>query len=208
MMEMNMNMENFSENIENEEVVLNSEEATSAVTEEGTSAKDAVNEKSRGIRFGKKSNAKACKEEELQNDLAESKDKYLRLFSEFDNYRKRTQREKADLLKMASAELLSSLLPVLDDFDRASVSMENSTDIVALREGVSLIQNKFSNILKQNGLELMDSMGKVFDTDYHEAITNIPAPTEDLKGKVVDVIQKGYLLQGKVLRYAKVVVGS
>lgn len=170
-------------------------------------AKTSDSGKSRGIRFGRKSKSKE-REEELLLELAELKDKHLRLFSEFDNFRKRTQREKADLLKMASADLLTALLPVLDDFERANKSMSTATDIVALKEGVELIYNKFSNLLIQKGLEPMNSMGKDFDTDLHEAITNIPAPSEDLKGKVVDVVEKGYTLQGKVLRYAKVVVGS
>ena len=173
------------------------------------SDKESETEKSvKTSRFGRKQKPAVNREAELQKEIAELKDKHLRLFSEFDNFRKRTQREKADLLRMASADLLSALLPVLDDFERATKSMENSTDINALREGVDLIQNKFRNLLIQKGLEPMDSLGKEFDTDHHEAITNIPAPSEELKGKVIDVIEKGYTLQGKVLRFAKVVVGS
>ncbi len=189
----------------------NKEDSISGSTdnEESGTAKDADTKKSsKGKMFGRKTKSKDSRLEEVQNELAELKDKHLRLFSEFDNYRKRTQREKADLLKMASAELITALIPVLDDFERANKSMETAKDVQSLKDGVELIYNKFRNLLIQKGLEPMDSMGKEFDTDMHEAITNIPAPQEEMKGKVVDVIEKGYTLQGKVLRFAKVVVGS
>jgi molecular chaperone GrpE len=134
--------------------------------------------------------------------------KYLRLFADFDNYRKNTIKDKADLIKNASQELIENLLPVLDDFDRAIESMQENNAEEESVKGVELIYNKLYNILRQKGLEPMDSMGKEFDTDYHDAITQVPAPSEDLKGKVVDVIQKGYLLNDKIIRHAKVVVGQ
>ncbi len=148
------------------------------------------------------------KYDELKEKYDDLNDRYLRLYSEFDNYRKRTNKEKLELIKSASEDLIISLLPVLDDFERALKAFEDHNADPELIAGVELIYNKFFNILKQKGLKPMDSMGKEFDTDYHEAITNIPAPSEDMKGKVVDVIQKGYLLNDKIIRFAKVVVGS
>ena len=146
--------------------------------------------------------------EEITEKYNEVNDKYLRLYSEFDNYRKRTNKEKLDLLKSASQEVIVDLLPILDDFDRAKKAMEDHGVDDETVKGIELIYNKFYNILSQKGLEPMNSVGKDFDTDYHEAITNIPAPTKDLVGKVVDVIEKGYLLNGKIIRFAKVVVGN
>jgi molecular chaperone GrpE len=141
--------------------------------------------------------------------IAELNDKYLRLYSEFDNYRKRTLKEKTELSKYASAEVITKLLPVLDDFERAIKAFTATSDNgTALKEGVVLIYNKFLSVLNQQGLEQMKTLGESFDTDFHEAVTNIPAPQPDQKGKIVDEIQKGYLLNGKVIRFAKVVVGS
>jgi molecular chaperone GrpE len=138
----------------------------------------------------------------------ESNDKFLRLYSEFDNFRKRTAREKIELSKTAGEDIMKSILPVLDDFDRGLKSMNESTDVEALKEGVNLVYHKLKTILQQKGLEEMDATGKDFDADIHEAITNIPAPDESMKGKVIDQVEKGYALQGKVIRFAKVVVGS
>ena len=146
---------------------------------------------------------------QLQEELAALNDKYLRLYSEFDNYRKRTLREKIELSKTASAEVITLLLPVIDDLERAILSHSQAGESVApLTDGITLIYNKFLALMNQQGLEPMKSLGEVFDTDFHEAVTNIPAPKPDLKGKVVDEIQKGYQLNGKVIRFAKVVVGS
>lgn len=144
--------------------------------------------------------------DEWQLKYNELNDKHLRLFSEFDNYRKRTMREKAELIKSASADLIKEMLPLIDDMDRAikAVPVEQKE----AREGMELIRDKFVKLLKQKGLKEMDSQGKEFNTDYHEAITQIDAPEEHLKGKVVDVIEKGYFLNDKVLRFAKVVVGK
>lgn len=141
--------------------------------------------------------------EEKYNELNE---KHLRLFSEFDNYRKRTMREKSDLIKSASADLIKEMLPLLDDMDRALENVPEEQE--EARKGMELIRDKFIKILKQKGLEEMDSEGKEFNTDYHEAVSQIPAPEEDMKGKVVDVVEKGYFLNDKVLRFAKVVVGK
>lgn len=148
------------------------------------------------------------KVDELEANLAGLNDKYLRLFSEFDNYRKRTLKERVELTKTASEELIVELLPVLDDFERALKSMEAMAENKNTTDGVKLIYSKFFNLLSKKGLEAMKSVGNDFDTDFHEALTNIPAPTEELKGKVVDEIEKGYLLSGKVIRFAKVVVGQ
>ena len=140
--------------------------------------------------------------------LADLNDKYLRLYSDFDNFRKRTIKEKGDIISSASSGLMIELLPLVDDFERAILNNENSEDLEGLKEGFKLIYNKMVNALKAKGLEGIDSKGEVFDPEIHEAITNIPAPSDDLKGKVVDVIEKGYNLKGKSLRFAKVVVGQ
>jgi molecular chaperone GrpE len=145
---------------------------------------------------------------DLKEQIADLNDKYLRLFSEFDNFRKRTLREKTELSKYASEDVINVLLPVLDDFDRAITSFEEAKVDKEFKQGVELIQNKLKTVLSQKGLEEMTSKGEEFNTDYHEAVTNIPAPSEDMKGKVVDEVEKGYLLNGKVIRYAKVVVGN
>lgn len=151
---------------------------------------------------------KEAKLADLEAKLAEANDKYLRLYSEFDNFRKRNAKEKVELIKTAGEEFFKAILPVIDDFERAMKASENATDIAAVSEGVNLIYNKFKNTLKQKGLEEMESTGKQFDADIMEAITSIPAPSEDLKGKVVDEIEKGYSLNGKVIRFAKVVTGA
>lgn len=153
----------------------------------------------------KSSPDKKLKELKEKND--ELNDKFLRLYSDFDNYRKRTIKEKMDLQKSASRDLIGDLLPVLDDFERALQTFTEDDAKSDIFKGIELIYNKLFNLLNQKGLEPMNSMGTDFNTDYHEAITNIEAGDE-LKGKVVDVIQKGYLLNGNVLRFAKVVVGS
>lgn len=144
--------------------------------------------------------------EELQEKYNELNDKYLRLFSEFDNYRKRTAKEKLELAKTASESLMLELLPVIDDFERALQTMEKS-DCKADYEGVLLICNKLKRTLQQKGLEEIEAVGIDFNTDEHEALTNVPVADEAQKGKVIDVIQKGYKLNGKVIRFARVVVG-
>ncbi len=145
---------------------------------------------------------------ELEGSVKDMNDKYLRLSAEFDNYRKRTLRERMELTKTASESVLIGVLPVIDDFERAMQSIEQGLDFEATKEGILLIYNKFNEFSKQNGITEIDAVGQVFDTDLHEALTKIPAPTEDLKGKIVHVIQKGYYLNDKVIRFAKVVVGE
>lgn len=135
-------------------------------------------------------------------------DKYLRLYSDFDNFRKRTMKEKSDLISSANAGVIKDLLPIIDDFERAIHSNQEATDPEGLKEGFQLIYNKMKNILESKGLKPMDSQGIPFDMDLHEAITNIPAPSDEDKGKVMDVVEKGYYLKEKVIRYAKVVVGQ
>ena len=148
-------------------------------------------------------------EKDPQEEIAALNDKYIRLYAEFDNYKRRTAKERIELFKTANADVIKSMLSVLDDFDRAKKSMETAKDIEAVKEGIQLIHHKLKNTLQAQGLTEMESVvGKAFDTDLHEAITNVPAPSEDLKGKVMDEVEKGYLLNEKVIRYAKVVVGS
>ncbi len=144
----------------------------------------------------------------VKQELALANDKYLRLYAEFDNFRRRTIKEREEARKMEGKDVIVSLLPVLDDFERALRAMESATDAAPVKEGVVLIQNKMKNILAQKGLKEMEAIGGPFDADVHEAITNIPAPTEDWKGKVIDEMEKGYLLNDKVIRFAKVIVGA
>jgi molecular chaperone GrpE len=150
----------------------------------------------------------ASPEDLLKEELAQANDKYLRLYAEFDNFRRRTIKERAEARETEGKELIVALLPVLDDFERAQRSMENAIDVAPVKEGVTLIQNKLKNILAQKGLKEMESIGAPFDADLHEAITNIPAPTDDLKGKVIDEMEKGYSLKDRVIRFAKVIVGA
>ena len=144
----------------------------------------------------------------VNEELEEMKDKYLRLQAEFDNFRKRTLKEKMELLKSGGESVLQSILPVVDDFSRAMSALVEIPDDNPLKQGITLIYNKFNDFLKQNGVQEIDALGKDFDTDLHEAITKIPAPEEKLKGKVVDVIQKGYLLNDRIMRFSKVVIGE
>ncbi len=151
---------------------------------------------------------KISKEKELKKKLQEQEEKYLRLSADFDNYRKRTLKEKIEMSKYAGIEILSQMLPVIDDFERAMKSMEDTQDIDAVKQGIELIYNKFKEYLSQQGVEEIEVLHTEFDTDLHDAVTKIPAPEDELKGKVVDVIEKGYKLNDKVIRYSKVVVGE
>ena len=144
----------------------------------------------------------------LEERLKENENKYLRLAAEFDNYRKRTLREKAEMTKFAAESIIGGLLPVVDDFDRAIESMNEASEIDAIKKGVELIHVKFREFLKQKGVKEIQAMGNEFNTDLHEAVTKIPVTSKKDKGKIVDVVEKGYLLHDKVLRYAKVVVGE
>jgi molecular chaperone GrpE len=143
----------------------------------------------------------------LKDELSESKDKYVRLYAEFDNFRRRSSKEKLEMIQSANEQLLKALLPVADDFERAEKSFKDRNDKEA--EGFFLIQNKFKKTLEQYGVKAMDAGQEItFNPDFHEAITQVPAPEEKLKGKIIDVVEKGYLLNDKVIRFAKVVVGS
>lgn len=160
------------------------------------------------------SSAENIEQEEIKTEptpdekLAELNDRYLRLYSEFDNYRKRTNKEKIDLIATASAGVLKELITTLDDFERAIANNENVEDLTTLKEGFHLIYNKLKTTLENKGLKVMLAKGESFDSELHEAIANIPAPSEDLVGKIVDDVEKGYYLHDKVIRYAKVVVGQ
>ena len=184
---------------ENEEIIENgaiNDEATAG--DEKVVGEESIDEKS-----------------ELENKLVEAaekiavlEDKYLRQVAEFDNYRKRTMKEKAELIKNGGERVMESILPVLDDFERALQNMSKDENAKEILTGIELIYNKFTGILKQNGLQKSETEGKDFDTDYHEAIAMVPAPTEELKGKVLDCVQTGYMLNDKVIRHAKVAVGE
>ena len=147
-------------------------------------------------------------EEKLQQEVATLNDKYLRLFAEFDNYKRRTQKERVELLQTAGKDIIVSLLPVLDDFERAIKATELTTDVAPVKEGVVLIQSKLKGLLNQKGLSEIASLDTEFNTDLHEAITQIPSPSPKQKGKVLDELEKGYTLNDKVIRFAKVVVGA
>jgi len=165
-------------------------------------------EKVKVDRFEKKAKTSVKKEKSNELKIKELQDKYLRLSAEFDNYRKRTLREKIELTTLANEEILIKLLPVLDDFDRALQSMNEPTDCIAMKEGIDLIYGKFKEFIQSNGVKEIDALHKSFDIDYHEAISKIPAPDKKLKGKIVDVVEKGYFLNDKVIRYSKVVIGE
>lgn len=190
-----------------EEVTKNKEAMVdeTAQTEENASGENTQEE----------AQAELSAEEQLANMLAEAqqmveeqKDKYLRLSAEFDNYRKRTLKEKAELIKNGGEKTLTAILPVLDDFERALKNMEASEETKAMKEGVELIFSKFQKILGQEGLQKIETEGQAFDTDFHEAIALIPVPSEDLKGKILDCVQTGYMLNEKVIRHAKVAVAQ
>ncbi|MUV03135.1 nucleotide exchange factor GrpE [Flavobacterium rakeshii] len=181
----------------------NSENAEKDLTQENV-----INESEETVNEGIASAEELTQEEKLKEELAKEKDKFLRLFAEFENYKKRTSKERIDLFKTANQEVLQAMLPVLDDFDRAMAQISKTEDEVMLK-GVELIHNKLKDTLVSKGLELVDiKIGDDFNADYAEAITQIPAPSEELKGKVVDVVEKGYKLGEKIIRFPKVVIGN
>jgi molecular chaperone GrpE len=185
-------------------------------SEENTQNQDVTNpeDSSEEIQNENIVQAESIEEEEVpvekswEEKYLEMNDRYVRLYAEFDNFRRRTQKERIELMATASAGLLKDLIPVLDDFDRAITYNETATEIESVKEGFALIYTKYKMILEAKGLKPMDSKGHPFDSELHEAIANIPAPTEDLKGKIIDDVEKGYLLHDKVVRFAKVVVGQ
>lgn len=174
-------------------------ETQASEKEEETKSEDAQSEEK---------TAEPDRTEELEKALAAKTDQYLRLQAEFDNYRKRTLKEKMELTKSAGESILLNILPLIDDFERGLAAMEKSNEVESVKQGVSLIYKRFNDFVGQNGVKEIEAKNCNFDTDLHEAITKIPAPSEDMKGKVVDVIQKGYTLNDKVIRFAKVVVGE
>jgi len=193
---------------------MSKEKNTAIPTEEGAAEKDQVNEEvlteTEDAKGGKQKKKAGKDKEKLQNleaEVSELKDKYLRLFAEFDNYKKRTVREKLDLIHTAAQDTLASLLPVLDDFDRAKRIADDPSTVETFSDGVLLVYQKLYASLRQLGLKEMESTGANFDPEMHDAITEIPAAAEEMKGKVVDTIEKGYYLRDKIIRHAKVVVG-
>lgn len=180
--------------------------------QETVNTETTVEETLKDEKTGKKAHAKKDSRdtqiEELNTRIAELSDKHLRLQAEFDNFRKRTMKEKADLIKSGGESVLISILPVIDDFERALSVMKDIPETDAGKMGTQLIYNKFSDFLRVNNIKEIEAVNQPFDVDLHEAITKIPAPADDLKGKVVDVVQKGYLLNDKVIRFAKVVIGE
>jgi len=187
------------ENIEEKEEQLNEDVQEENVEETNAESKESVEEES------------AEEVDELSKvtaELADMKDKYLRLYSEFENFRKRTQKEKSELLVTASEKVILDLLPIIDDFERGIKANEDTEDVKVVKEGISLVYDKFSKLMENKGVEPINATGNEFDTELHEAITQIPSPTEDMKGKVIDEVEKGYKLGEKVIRYSKVVVGA
>lgn len=146
--------------------------------------------------------------DKLQAEIAEQKDKYIRLFAEFDNFKRRSAKERIELMQTAGKEVITSMLDVLDDCDRAEKQIQSSNDIEQIRQGIGLVFNKLRTTLQAKGLKVMDTINTDFDVEKHEAITEIPAPTPELSGKVIDEVQKGYYLNDKIIRFAKVVVGK
>lgn len=195
--------DNEDSNMENK----TEEQATSEGTAQGT-AEEVTGENAAVENSTPEPEVEISGEEKLKQENAALNDKYLRLFAEFDNYKRRTQKERVELLQTAGKDVIVSLLPILDDFDRANKAAENAVDVASIKEGVQLVHNKLKSLLVQKGLKDVESINTPFNTDLHEAITKIPAPSEDMKGKVIDELEKGYTLNDKVIRFAKVVVGS
>ncbi len=198
MLKMNKKKSSKEKKMENDDILKNEESA--ATDKETQSQPDEVS--------GEDSKSEVKKEPTFEEKFIETNDRLLRLYAEFDNYRKRTIKERIELSRTASEEIIISLLPVADDLERAIKSLDQSCDESAVGEGIKLIYAKFMNIFTQKGVEVIKTDGEVFNTDFHEAIANVPAESEEMKGKIFDVVEKGYLLNGKVIRYAKVVVGN
>jgi len=195
---------------ENEAQTTNQDGTEEVMDQEN--AENTTEESSNKKKPSKKGGSKKQQQEELIEEqtlqIGELKDKYVRLLAEFENYKKRTIREKIDLMGTAAQDTMSAILPVLDDFDRAKKNAEDDSNVEPFSEGVMLVYNKLHSILEQKGLKSMESNGEDFDPELHEAITEIPAPSEEMKGKVIDTVEKGYFLKDKIIRHAKVVVGK
>lgn len=188
---------------------INEEELMSEATQDEAAENEEIQEEDAQDSAAPAEEEKLAQElEEANKVIEEQKDKYLRLSAEFDNYRKRTMKEKAELILNGAEKTISSILPIVDDFERALKNMEAATDVAAVKEGVELIYNKFMSVLGQDGVKVIETKDKPLDTDFHEAIAVIPAPDKSLKGKILDCVQTGYTLNDKVIRHAKVVVGE
>ena len=188
---------------------INEEELMSEATQDEAAENEEIQEEDVQDSAAPTEEEKLAQElEEAKKVIEEQKDKYLRLSAEFDNYRKRTMKEKAELILNGAEKTISSILPIVDDFERALKNMETATDVAAVKEGVELIYNKFMSVLGQDGVKVIETKEKPLDTDFHEAIAVIPAPDKSLKGKILDCVQTGYTLNDKVIRHAKVVVGE
>jgi molecular chaperone GrpE len=188
---------------------INEEELMSEATQDEATENEEIQEEDAQDSAAPAEEEKLAQElEEANKVIEEQKDKYLRLSAEFDNYRKRTMKEKAELILNGAEKTISSILPIVDDFERALKNMETATDVAAVKEGVELIYNKFMSVLGQDGVKVIETKEKPLDTDFHEAIAVIPAPDKSLKGKILDCVQTGYTLNDKVIRHAKVVVGE
>ena len=174
---------------------------------------ESVSERKDGVENEVNKNQSNTNPDEVKEQTSDDKyndlnNRFLRLYAEFENFRKRTNKERLDIINSANADLLKDLIPVIDDFERAITNNEGSEDVVAIKEGFSLIYNKYKGILNTKGLKPMESKGEVFDPEVHEAVANMPTEDKELKGKIIDDLEKGYFLNEKVLRYAKVVVGQ
>ena len=188
---------------------INEEELMSEATQDEAAENEEIQEEDVQDSAAPTEEEKLAQElEEANKVIEEQKDKYLRLSAEFDNYRKRTMKEKAELILNGAEKTISSILPIVDDFERALKNMETATDVAAVKEGVELIYNKFMSVLGKDGVKVIETKEKPLDTDFHEAIAVIPAPDKSLKGKILDCVQTGYTLNDKVIRHAKVVVGE
>ena len=188
---------------------INEEELMSEATQDEAAENEEIQEEDVQDSAAPAEEEKLAQElEEANKVIEEQKDKYLRLSAEFDNYRKRTMKEKAELILNGAEKTISSILPIVDDFERALKNMATATDVAAVKEGVELIYNKFMSVLGQDGVKVIETKEKPLDTDFHEAIAVIPAPDKSLKGKILDCVQTGYTLNDKVIRHAKVVVGE
>lgn len=187
---------------------VNKNSSTEGMQNKDISAEEVMAEVEEAAQSSELTSQLEQKIEELSQKTGELQDKYVRLSAEFDNYRKRTLKEKSELIRTANEDLLKDILPVVDDFERGIDIIDKSQDLDALRTGIHLIYSKFSDFLKQEGLKEIEAKNQPFNLEFHEALTKIPAPSEELKGSVVDVIEKGYTLNEKVIRYAKVVVGE
>lgn len=202
-MEENSTMENQSQPIENEEVTQNQ-----TMNGAETAAENAEDQETSSEANAAEEVSDADKVKELEEKCAKLHDDYIRLYADFENYKKQSLKARAELIKSAGEGIFANMLPMIDDLERAMSALESATEVASLKEGVDLIYGKFNSFLAQNGVTPIETEGAEFNVDFHEAITMIPAPSDDMKGKVIDCTQKGYMLKDKVLRFAKVVVGQ